>query len=69
MPFVDGVPFALEVGTEFSSSPGAFVPVQAQPLKSVVNHLNRIGTFPSLIRIFNPQNKRSAAMSGEQPIE
>ena len=48
---------------------GAFVPIQAEPLEAVEDHVRRLLGIAGNIRILDAQHKRSARMTGIQPVK
>ena len=51
---IDGISFTLKVRTVLPTDSCAFIPIEAKPAQSIINHLNRLIPFSAFIRILNP---------------
>ena len=66
---VDRIPLALEIGAVVAAASRALIPIEAKPAQTLVNYLHRLFSLPALVRILDPQQKRSLIMSGEKPVK
>jgi hypothetical protein len=66
---VDLVPLALEVWPVLTACVGTFIPIEAKPPQSVVDHLHCFGSIARCIGILDAQDELAAGMAGEEPIE
>jgi len=62
-------PLRLVVGTIGSTHVWSFVPIDADPPKTVEDALDGILNVPLLVGVIDPQQKLAAEMPGQQPVE
>src|SRR5208337_3066808 len=62
-------PMRLVVGTIGSTDVRPFVPIDADPPKTVEDALDGILDVPLLVGVVDPQQKLAAEMPGKQPVE
>ena len=60
---------ALQIWPEISTDMRAFVPVQAEPFKSIVNRSYRFFDMARPVGVFNAQNEFAAVMPRKEPVE
>src|SRR5438132_8533379 len=59
----------LQIGSEIAADVRAFVPLQAQPLQSLINGGHRFLGVSLDIRVFDAQHEFPAVMPRKQPVE
>ena len=66
---VDGEAFRLEVGAEIAADPGAFVPINIQPIQAVEDAGDGAGDEALLVGVLDADDEAAAAMPGKEPVE
>ena len=59
-------PLALDIGAVIAADVGAFVPLQAAILQSVINHVHGAFYEPSLVGVLYPEDEVTAVFFGYQ---
>ncbi len=66
---IDRAALALKIRPKFAAFSSPFVPLQPEPLQTLINHADRLVMFPALIGVLDPEDKNTVAMPSKQPIE
>src|SRR4030095_11633611 len=59
----------LQIRAEISADMRTFVPIEAEPLQTLVNRCGGFFSVASPVGVLDAQNEFAAVMPGEEPIE
>ena len=66
---IDRQAFRLEVRAEIAADPGAFIPVNIQPIQAVEDGVHGAGDEPFPVGVLDADDEAAAVVTGKEPVE